>query len=176
MEKIKEPNLAPIESVRFKRGQRKCSCNRGQILLTRNKKHRKSIFVSYPGTFANRRSPSAPANRKYEELSYSKIPKMRDPILENLLKMRPHYSQSSRENATLSSGTSPLASYKEVPPPTPHGFSRLSRLGKVELESSSEHKTSLILLLRVGTLASTTFTELRSSCTSEILIPKSRRL
>ena len=33
--------------------------------------------------------------------------------------MRPHYSQSSRENATLSSGTSPLASYKEVPPPPP---------------------------------------------------------
>ena len=31
--------------------------------------------------------------------------------------MRPHYSQSSRENATPSSDTSPLASYKEVPPP-----------------------------------------------------------
>ena len=28
--------------------------------------------------------------------------------------MQPHYSQSSRENATQSSGTSPLASYKEV--------------------------------------------------------------
>ena len=37
--------------------------------------------------------------------------------------MRPHYSQSSRENATPSSGTSPLASYKEVPhPPPPPGF------------------------------------------------------
>ena len=33
--------------------------------------------------------------------------------------MRPHYSQSSRENATPSSGTSPLASYKEVTPPPP---------------------------------------------------------
>ena len=33
------------------------------------------------------------------------------------MKMRPHYSQSSRENATPHSGTSPLASYKEVPPP-----------------------------------------------------------
>ena len=42
---------------------------------------------------------------------------MCDPILVPLLKMRPHYSQSSRENATPSSGTSPLASYKEVPPP-----------------------------------------------------------
>ena len=31
--------------------------------------------------------------------------------------MRPHYSQSSRENVTPSDGTSPLASYKEVPPP-----------------------------------------------------------
>ena len=41
---------------------------------------------------------------------------MCDPILVNLLKMPPHYSQSSRENATPSSGTSPLASYKEVPP------------------------------------------------------------
>ena len=48
-----------------------------------------------------------------------KNPKMCDPILVTLLKMRPHYSQSSRENATPSSGTSPLASYKEVPPPTP---------------------------------------------------------
>ena len=44
-------------------------------------------------------------------------PKMCDPILVTLLKMRPHYSQSSRENATPSSGTFPLASYKEVPPP-----------------------------------------------------------
>ena len=33
--------------------------------------------------------------------------------------MRPHYSQSSRENATPSSGTSSLASYQEVPPPPP---------------------------------------------------------
>ena len=39
-----------------------------------------------------------------------KNPKMCDPILVMLLKMRPHYSQSSRENATPSSGTSPLAS------------------------------------------------------------------
>ena len=42
-----------------------------------------------------------------------KNPKMCDPILVTLLKMRPHYSQSSRENVTPSSGTSPLASYKE---------------------------------------------------------------
>ena len=59
------------------------------------------------------------ANRKYEDLSYPKNPKMCDPILVTLLKMQPHYSQSSRENATPSSGTSPLASHKEVPPPPP---------------------------------------------------------
>ena len=42
------------------------------------------------------------ANRKYEQLSNP----------QTLLKMQPHYSQSSRENATPSSGTSLLASYK----------------------------------------------------------------
>ena len=59
------------------------------------------------------------ANRKYEEQFYPKNPKMFDPILVTLLKMRLHYSQSSRENinATLSSGTSPLAPCKPVPPP-----------------------------------------------------------
>ena len=31
--------------------------------------------------------------------------------------MRPHYSHSSRENATPSNGTSPLGSCKGVPPP-----------------------------------------------------------
>ena len=59
------------------------------------------------------------ANRKYEELSYPKNQKMCDPILVTLLKMPPHESQSSRENATSSSGTCPLASYKEVPPTPP---------------------------------------------------------
>ena len=57
------------------------------------------------------------ANRKCEELSYPPKKEMCDPILVTLLKMRPHYSQSSPENATPSSGTSPLASYKEVPLP-----------------------------------------------------------
>ena len=66
------------------------------------------LQYKYPGTFAN---------RKYEQLSYPKNPKMCDPILVTLLKMQRHYSQSSRENETPSSGTSPLASYKEVPPP-----------------------------------------------------------
>ena len=57
------------------------------------------------------------ANRKYEELSYPKNPKMCDPSVVTLLKMQLHYSQSSHKNATPSSGTSPLASYKEVPLP-----------------------------------------------------------
>ena len=47
---------------------------------------------------------------------------MCDPILVTVLKMQPHYSQSSRENATPSSGTSPVASYKEVPPPPPRAL------------------------------------------------------
>ena len=61
------------------------------------------------------------ANRKYEELSYPKNPKMCHPIVVTLLKMQPHYGQSSRENVTASSGASPLASYKEVPAPPGQG-------------------------------------------------------
>ena len=45
---------------------------------------------------------------------------MCNPILVTLLKIRLHYSQSSRENVTPSSGTSPLASFRKcLPPPTP---------------------------------------------------------
>ena len=59
------------------------------------------------------------ANRKYDELSYPENQKKCDPILVTLSKMRPHYRQSSRENATSSSNASPLASYKEKPSPPP---------------------------------------------------------
>ena len=45
-----------------------------------------------------------------------KNPKMCDPILVTI-ENATHYSQSRRENATPSSSTSPLASYKEVFPP-----------------------------------------------------------
>ena len=50
------------------------------------------------------------ANCKCEEPSYleNQPEKMCDPILVTLLKMRPHYSQSSRENANPSNGTYPL--------------------------------------------------------------------
>ena len=54
------------------------------------------------------------ANRKYEDLSYPKKTENFRPILVTLLKMQPQYSQSSRENATPSSGTSSSAFYKEV--------------------------------------------------------------
>ena len=56
---------------------------------------------------------------------------MCDPILVTLLKMRPCYSQSSRENATQSSGTSPLASLirKYPPPPSLLGSSMHALLG-----------------------------------------------
>ena len=68
------------------------------------------------------------AKRKNEELSYPQNQKMCDPILVTLLKMRSHYSQSSRENATPSSGTSPVGSCKEVPP-----------TGKISLRFTSNH-------------------------------------
>ena len=40
---------------------------------------------------------------------------MDDSSLVTVMKIQPHNSQPSRENATPSSGTSPLASYEEVP-------------------------------------------------------------
>lgn len=79
------------------------------MYLILNKEHFTfHLQYTHSGTFVN---------RKYEELSYFKNQKMCDPILVIMLKMRPHGSQSCRENAT--SGTFPLASYKEEPP-SPH--------------------------------------------------------
>ena len=64
-----------------------------------------------------------------------KNPKICHPILVTLLKMLPHYSQLKREIATPSSGSSPLASYKEVHPPdytqyytTTNSFSKCFKL------------------------------------------------
>ena len=92
------PNIDPI-SVTFRQICNFRNPNLGTLYFSPTEKH--------SGKFAH---------RKYQELSYPKNQKMCDPILVTLLKMQPHYSQSSRENATPSSGTSPLASYKEVPP------------------------------------------------------------
>ena len=81
------------------------------MYLILNKKHFTfHLQCKQSGTFAN---------RKYEELPYPKSQKMRDAILVTLLKMRPHNSQSSRKNATPYCGTSPLASYEEVPTDLP---------------------------------------------------------
>ena len=55
-----------------------------------------------------------------------KPPKMCDPILVTLLKMRPQYSQSSHQNATTSSGTFPLASYLLLKKVTPRGLIEVS--------------------------------------------------
>ena len=78
--------------------------------LFRLKEKRFTFHIQYihSGTFAN---------RTYLELSCPQNQKMCDPILTTVLKMQPHYSQCSREHASSSSGTSPLAPYKEVPPP-----------------------------------------------------------
>ena len=54
-------------------------------------------------------------NMKNNWLSYPQNLKMCDPILVILLKMQPHYSQSSHENATPPSGTFQLASHKKIP-------------------------------------------------------------
>ena len=62
----------------------------------------------------------------FEFPTYPKNPKICDPILVNLLEMRPHFSQSSRENATPSSGKSLLASCKGVPPGHVNAASRES--------------------------------------------------
>ena len=74
---------------------------------------------------------------------------MCDPILVTLLKMRPHYSHSSHENATPSSGASPLASYKEVPLPRVVSHSQLRRslsLAPSALTQWTYGKSSLTLI------------------------------
>ena len=68
------------------------------------------------------------------------------PKSENL---RPHYSHSSRENATPSSGTSPLASCKGVPPfgcPTQYHCFRFQPHLQHRQQSSNCDKMSLLLV------------------------------
>ena len=72
---------------------------------------------------------------------------MRDPILVTLLK----YSQSSRENVTPSSGTSPLASHKEVPPPPLHPPPGLKYKAVLQLKSTLKFLTYLDSLINVIT-------------------------
>ena len=50
------------------------------------------------------------------------------PIPKNSENVRSHYSQSSRENGTPSSGISPLVSYTEFsPPPSPSGSKKVTQ-------------------------------------------------
>ena len=67
------------------------------------------LQYKHSGTFAKRKCEELflPQNSENVRHHSSKTP----------MKMRPHYGQSRGENATPSSGASPLASYKEVPPP-----------------------------------------------------------
>ena len=67
------------------------------------------------------------ANRKCEELCNPKKSENVRPHSWLLKKIRPHCSQSSRENATPSSDTSPLAYYKEVRP-LPQGITVSKKL------------------------------------------------
>ena len=75
---------------------------------------------------------------------------MCEPILVTLLKMRPHYSHSSRENATPSSGTAILASYKEMLPP-PWEFESLHVIeSKTVLDSGFQTVDSRFEVLDCG--------------------------
>ena len=78
------------------------------LLLSLNEEH----FTFH---LQNKHSGRFP-NRKYGKLSYPQKSENVRPHSSKSVEMRPHYSQSSRENATPSSGTSPLASYKDVFP------------------------------------------------------------
>ena len=70
------------------------------------------------------------ANHKYEELFYP----------QNSENLRPHDNQSSRENGTQSSGTSPLASNTKAPPPLPLGLKTVTQ----QMQKESCHvRTSL---------------------------------
>ena len=67
---------------------------------------------------------------------------MYDPIVVTLLKMQPHHIQSSRENATPSSSTSPLAPHKEVPPP-PGAFAKRSCISHLKKNKRKNTKKKL---------------------------------
>ena len=73
---------------------------------------------------------------------------MSDPILVTLLKIRPHYSQFSRENVTPSSGTSPLASFRKCPPPgNEYEFEAEERRKEKKVEVSASERKALRKLM-----------------------------
>ena len=83
---------------------------------------------------------------------------LRDLILVTLLQIRPHHSQSSRENATPSSDTSPLASYKEVltppPPVRPRSRNRERALRK-STQERAQCKVKFLTIIKDVTGCST---------------------
>ena len=58
--------------------------------------------------------------------------------------MRPHYNHSSRENATPSSGTSPLASCKGVTPPPGTNIIPRGSVGLTILEFFASYTNQLL--------------------------------
>ena len=68
---------------------------------------------------------------------------MCDPILVTLLKMGPHDSQSSCENAIPSSSASPLGSTKEVPPP---GWAVYKKIKMTSKQKTVDHRVSIAQL------------------------------
>ena len=68
---------------------------------------------------------------------------MCDPIVGTLIKMQPHNSQPSRENATPSSGTYPLAystTRKTPPPPRVLGMRAQCGMPKVIIRITGLHE------------------------------------
>ena len=78
---------------------------------------------------------------------------MCDPILVTLLKMPPHYSKSSREDATPSSGTFPLASDKEVHPPGLTGGPRSSCESLEMILRNSGHGENVRVYMGIFTIS-----------------------
>ena len=60
--------------------------------------------------------------------------------------MGPHDSQSSRENAIPSSGTSPLASNKKVPPPGQAVYEKIKITSKQKTEKTVDYRVSIAKL------------------------------
>ena len=100
--------------------------------LVLNEKHFTfHLQCKHSGTFAN---------RKYEEPPYPKYQKVCDPMLVTLLKMRPHYGQSSRKNSTPSRGTShqPLITKYSPHPPWAQNSNTANTKGVMSCEDKLE--------------------------------------
>ena len=116
-------------------------------LLTVNIYKRIVTYSQVIVTFNNQQSCELFNRDYFESLLNNRIflpknPKICDPILVTLLKMQAQSSQSSRENATPPSGTSPLASYKEVPPPLPSRELR-HKIGIQRTSASNKYRRQL---------------------------------